>query len=56
MITHTTYKSPYTSTIHPMPTPKPDHIQAYLIARAAAKRARRAAKPGASTYAKGNVR
>ena len=35
---------------------KPPHIAEYLIARAAAKRARRAAKPGASKYAKGNVR
>lgn len=35
-------------------TNRPTHIADYLKARAAAKRARRAAKPGASAYAKGN--
>jgi hypothetical protein len=37
-------------------TIKPPHIVEYLKTRAAAKRARRAAKPGASKYAKGNIR
>lgn len=37
-------------------TKKPDHIAEYLKVRAKAKRARRAVKPGASVYAKGNVR
>jgi hypothetical protein len=37
-----------------MANTKPEHVQAYLKARAAAKRARRAAKPGASRYARAN--
>lgn len=37
-----------------MKKPNPPHVTDFLIARADAKRKRRAAKPGASAYAKAN--